>query len=139
MKRYPFGPLEASAGTESTSALAAQLDVDANQVYRWRRYGVTADQADRLATRLGLHSFALWPELEAEATRRCDECGDQFVPTRKDARFCRRQCRQRNWARTNYRRRADSLRARRRAYYAECGEYERQRHRSYLQAMKAVA
>jgi len=56
-----FAPLERAAGGRCLTEAARSLGVDRRQVYRWRRYGLTAAQADELATRLGLHPANVWP------------------------------------------------------------------------------
>lgn len=38
------------------------LDVVRVQLYRWRRYGLTVDQADDLAASLGYHPSEIWPD-----------------------------------------------------------------------------
>lgn len=58
---FPWGPLEELAGGTIARA-AALLDVDRTQAYRWRRYGLTVDQADELACRVGLHPANVWPD-----------------------------------------------------------------------------
>lgn len=59
--RLPWGPLEAAELPTSVTVLAARLGVDRAQVYRWRAYGVTVDQADELAARLNRHPAEVWP------------------------------------------------------------------------------
>jgi hypothetical protein len=62
-RRYPFGPVEQLADHWTAGELALRLGVHRSQLYRWRRYGVTVDQADTLACRVGRHPAELWPEL----------------------------------------------------------------------------
>lgn len=42
--------------------VAGLLGVEDRQVYRWRLYGLSERQADRLCTRIGRHPSELWPE-----------------------------------------------------------------------------
>lgn len=64
-QRLPFGPLERliplrpsgdweDPWHDRIDQLATALAVHKKQVERWRRYGVTLNQADRLAVHLGL-------------------------------------------------------------------------------------
>lgn len=49
-------------GPLPTVVVAGRLGVDGRQVIRWRSYGtLTERQADELATRLGQHPAAVWP------------------------------------------------------------------------------
>lgn len=57
---YTLAPIVDRFGDDN-SLLALLLDVARRQVIRWREYGITADQADVLAVRLGVPACALWP------------------------------------------------------------------------------
>lgn len=136
--RYPFGLLEAlivvdldvqlnSIGQHAgTPRLVAEvLGVDRRQVYRWRKVGVTAEQADVLAVRARRHPLEVWPELADIDTRPCEArgCTERFLPLhRPDQRWCSTRCRKREWARAKYATVAEFAEAERRrvnAYYAE--------------------
>lgn len=79
-RRLPFEPVERVAalrvldhwtggpGQGKTAAVARHLGVDDRQVYRWRDYGITPDQADGFAVRLGFHPLELWPDFHDELT-----------------------------------------------------------------------
>lgn len=115
MKRYPFGALEVLARCESPRVLAERLGVNERQVFRWRVYGVTEEQADRLAVAVGFHPWSIWPELADDGT--------------VDGRA--------RWAREKYQTdpafREKKL-AGARAYYAENGAYVRGRVSRYERA-----
>lgn len=70
----PLGPLEEYvrsrwAGplshlhpqTFTTGALAAELGVPPQTIYRWRRRGIPPYRADELAVELGSHPLIIWP------------------------------------------------------------------------------
>jgi hypothetical protein len=59
---FNFAMLEAAGGAESMNALARMLDVDRQRIYRWRRDGLTATEADHMAVCLGLHPGDIWPQ-----------------------------------------------------------------------------
>jgi hypothetical protein len=152
VKRYPFAPLEAAVtvadglrldrtGHPVTSSriVADALGRTIQQVYRWRKIGVTADQADELAMRAGFHPFEVWPEIAddqiAAVSRSCPVCSTPFVPNGR-RRFCSDRCR---WNR--YARRVRSTpegaahnRAVRLRYYRENTAYESAAGRRYYQA-----
>lgn len=79
--RLPFEPLEAYAEqrfggrvvasdrdcatwTEASAlvVLAEVVGVGRTAVWKWRHNGLSVEQADRIAVRLGLHPSCLWPE-----------------------------------------------------------------------------
>lgn len=136
--RYPLEPL-ADAMNLSLAALGRHFKIRGSTWKEYRDRGVSELVADRLACRAGLHPFVVWPDMAdnttREVSRSCDDCGASFVPLRKDGRFCGARCRRRYWSREVARRRrqrpdlAERNRQRRRAYYAENGEYERARER----------
>lgn len=72
--RVPFDPLEElvryrvvaddlTGEACGVPRIARTLQVDRQQIHRWRRYGVTADQAVTLADRIRVHWANVWPEL----------------------------------------------------------------------------
>jgi hypothetical protein len=77
MSRFPFDPLiphiemqyappkHVSGHHTSHIALAGKaayvLGSDRRYIYRWLDYGLTHEQADQFAVRLGLHPVELWP------------------------------------------------------------------------------
>ena len=78
-QRLPFEPLEelvryriiaaepavrpGHADTIGVPRIARRLAVHQRQVQRWRRIGVTADQAVELADRIRVPWINIWPEL----------------------------------------------------------------------------
>ncbi len=58
---FPFADLEHAAGSAGATVLARRLSVHPAQVHRWRRSGLTVDQADELAGRLCRHPAEVWP------------------------------------------------------------------------------
>jgi hypothetical protein len=152
-RRYPLADLlallrGADGGRLSDDQARRTLNVSGAA---WRRHhadGLAVDQAERLATRAGRHPSEVWPtwvddEL-AELGRRCAECGETFIPWRKDQRFCPAPARCRvRWhnratKRRRYARNPERFRAARRSYYAECRDYEvAARRRRYWQDPEA--
>lgn len=68
-RRFTFAPVEAAvqrAGWDITDAMQ-RLGYPRRYWYRWQEYGVDSEQADNVATRLGLHVTALWPDYLDEA------------------------------------------------------------------------
>lgn len=142
MRRYDFLPLErlllVQIGPQLTDTgqhagkprlLAEALGTSREQVIRWRQYGVDAAQADRLAGRAGFVVYEVWPEWLEDVGRRCDQCGERFVPVRKDGRFCNPLCRKQWWNR-NFRppeRRAELERQR---YWSDEAKRERAKERA---------
>ena len=59
---YPLQGLEKALRWPPPGRLAMKLVVHPRQVYRWRKYGLTAEQADELAVRCGLHPAEVWPD-----------------------------------------------------------------------------
>jgi lambda repressor-like predicted transcriptional regulator len=133
--RYPFAPVEVHRGDTEISVIAERVGVTHATVQKWRQRGMDEKNADRVATALGLHPWQLWPEMLADATapvmRECPTCGEFFVLTRKDKRYCRKACqrpsqaakdRKRERARAKYHREAEwreaKLRRRREGYAA---------------------
>lgn len=111
--------------------ILAQLGISPTTAARYERDGLTDEQAERYATRIGYHPFTIWPEMAdhriAAITRICQECSTPFVPNRGFQRYCSHACghRQRNreWARQRYAAdpdfRAQQLQ-RNNIYYQEC-------------------
>lgn len=59
--RWPYGPVAAAIGG-SIRHQAVRLGVHDRQVYRWRSYGLTDEQADRIAIDLGTHPALVWAD-----------------------------------------------------------------------------
>lgn len=59
---FPLAPLLEAARPTSLVTFSQMLGVHRRQLYRLRDYGLTLDQADTLAFRLGLHPVEVWPE-----------------------------------------------------------------------------
>lgn len=75
-RRYEFAAVEEYAGrilepewtdsrgivrTVGLKTVCRVLGIPERQAYRWRQQGLTVDQADELACRLGVHPNRLWP------------------------------------------------------------------------------
>ena len=148
MIRYPLQPLLDAAGI-TMSRLRDVVAIGGSTYANARRIGLTAEQADRYAVKLGLHPYEVWPEMADDAAKAasvtCPECERGFFPVRSSQVYCSKRCRQRllqrEWKRNRYQsdpQFAAAQRAARRAYYAECGEYERARQRRYDKARRAA-
>ena len=73
--RYPLAPLAAHLGITlgqigghqpgqnptGIAALAERLKLSPTMLYRLRHHGLSPDQADRLACRVGVHPAMIWP------------------------------------------------------------------------------
>src|SRR5690606_32399576 len=97
--RYDFAPVDAHRRID-LSELARRVGVTVRRVHRWRSAGLSEDHADRCAGAMGMTPHELWPEWTdhavAEVSRLCATCGDSFVLTRSDKRYCSRPCRERS-------------------------------------------
>jgi hypothetical protein len=88
--RLPLAPL--LERFPSMRAAAQGLGVHVRQLYRWRTYGVTADQADDLASSIGAHPSELWPEWWDLEPLRC-ECGELFsIGEARPRKYCSKRC-----------------------------------------------
>lgn len=144
-RRYDLSELVALTRWTWTR-LQQSAKLSGREIMRYRRDGVSPIVASRLANICGLHPAEVWPswfdDCVEDAGRPCDECGEKFLPARRDARFCQERCYRRWWGRETARRRRATPegkaqnRARRRRYYAENGEYERRRERERYRRAK---
>lgn len=129
MKLYPFAPL-AELMKLSPSAAAIALNVGGSR-FRYLTYGMTEQQADRMAVRAGFHPFVVWPEMVDDVIedvgRSCVICEQMFVPVKQAELVCSLPCR------LEYRRRW------RRSYYAANGEQERERERRRYHERKVAS
>ena len=86
MTRYPFADLEqamdirpefSGGHLEGVGAIARQLGVDRNQIYRWRKDGMAPLTADAVAIRIGVHPSLIWPTWFDDALMEegCTWCG----------------------------------------------------------------
>ena len=57
----PFAVADLVRRVGGPTAFARRTGCHYRQVYRWLAYGLTVDQADRLAVALGLHPSEVWP------------------------------------------------------------------------------
>jgi hypothetical protein len=55
----PFEPLEAAA-REVSPDLTRALHISSTTLERYRNVGVTVEQADKLAVRIGIHPWWIW-------------------------------------------------------------------------------
>lgn len=136
---YPFSALAEAIGESETQTFWL-LRVNGARRAGILEHGIDIDQAERWALKLGLHPYEVWPQMAAEAayagTEPCKACGEPFVPTNRRHVYCSDTCKHRIASR---RRRAtdegrELNRLRRRAYYAECGDYVRAQSRAHYWA-----
>ena len=88
----------------------ARLGLDHRQVARYRSEGLTERRGDELATKAGLPTLLVWPEMAVDALvdaqKPCAECRDLFVPSRASHVYCsvicRDRCYKREYARAKY-------------------------------------
>ena len=111
--RYPWEPLgrlvsvKKHAGGElvgkAEAAAARFLDVDPQQVRRWKALGLLREHAERMAERAGFVPYEVWPEILNDlddmpsrvcASEGCDEEFDVGWPYMK-RRYCSENCRRR--------------------------------------------
>lgn len=107
MRRYPLADLLEAAGM--TLSEFRQVQPMSGSTYRNALdLGLTEDQADRWATKVGRHPAEVWPGWMDDqirgCERDCEECATPFIPKRKDARFCSFTCRRRPIERAKKRR-----------------------------------
>lgn len=57
---FLFEPLERAVAAPCVVVAARQLGVNTRQIHRSRHSGLTAEQADVLAFRIGLHPCEVW-------------------------------------------------------------------------------
>lgn len=112
--RYPLGPLLAAIGG---AAGPKQLRMSGATLQKLLESDLTEEQADRYAARVGLVPFEVWPEM---AEHRAEEYLSHL--RRKQAENQRKRYQRDPEVR-------ETIKARRRAYYAQCAEYERARER----------
>lgn len=60
--RFPLQPLIDHAQPGSLTALATQIGVEPRTIYRWRKTGLSEQQADRAAIAVGSHPALIWPD-----------------------------------------------------------------------------
>lgn len=139
--RYPLSTLLDMMGYDTIHRAADALGVSGTTYAQYSCHGISERTADRLAIRAGFHPAEVWPELAdhqiTAASRPCTRpgCTNTFVPSRRDQKYCGLACR-RHVAQKRYRERkyatdpewVETMRAKRRDYYAECGQYERAEH-----------
>lgn len=144
MKRYPVQALADMLDVE-VGALTRILNVSGSTWKQYRDEGVSERVADRLATKVGLVTYRVWPEMVddiiADESVECAEptCDDTFIPRWSRHAYCSPTCRRRA-AKRRERQSADGAmknRERRRRHYQENGEYERARQRAYERQLRA--
>lgn len=119
-RRYPLAPLAAAMGL-SVHKAGQTLKIAGSTLQDYRERGVTEPVAERLTAKAGLFVYDVWPEILDHAIR------DTSPGTR--------------WKREKYANDPDFRAAmieRRRAYYAENGEYEKKRQRLWYAANAAA-
>lgn len=135
-RRYPLDPVADLFPTLSLRAICAQLKISGSTYEAYVCHGVLPRTADRIAARLAVPTYYLWPEmiddLLAESAIECVECGERFLRQSHHGRtpkYCSARCRQRV-SRRAYRLRKSQdpdwvarQRERRRAAYREARDY----------------
>lgn len=116
LRRYPLQPL-ADTLAVPVEHLARRTGVSGSTWKEYRTIGVSEKVADRLACKVGLHPYMVWPDMADDAI------DDEVARSRAQRAAAERR---RYWADTEKRERK---RETRRRYYAEHGGYERARER----------
>lgn len=106
-RRFPLEPLAEAVGVQKPQ-LAKLLGVRGRTWVEYRDLGVSEFVADRMACRLGLHPFVVWPELTeaqiVDASVVCADCPTRFIPRDSRHVYCSKRCRlrvqQRRWRAT---------------------------------------
>lgn len=130
--RYALEPLMRAAGIASMAELRAIFPMNGTMYRRVIDDGLSEEQADRWAVRLGLLPWDVWSEWLSAAEVSCaaTDCTVRFVPVQATQRFCCQSCSSRQRRRERYRR-DPAYRKRRRAaarrYYEVHGEQVRAR------------
>lgn len=107
----------------------------------WQNYmchGVGREQAERIAERLGVHPYELWPELidyDAGA-RPCKVCDGLFVPVRCDQVYCGAACRKRAQNQRRQERHGDRIRELQRAWREANADSYRKHHTRYMRVWR---
>lgn len=133
MTRLPFGPLEEALGPHHDPAtIAATLRVNVRQVHRWRHYGLTDVQADRLAVTAGLHPAEVWPTTHRWAICAGPGCRATIAQPRagRPRLVCSRRCANRRWYAAN----REAQQAAARARWAQLTPSQRARRRTAMAA-----
>jgi len=133
---WSITPLVEALHLEPGASVAKALGISGASLQRYAEQGLDDRQADRLATRVGLHPFTVWPEMADAIVAE----GDRLLA--EEAAEVERKAEERRAKRAADERRrfhedpeyAERVRARRRRYYAENGAYERARQRRYHHA-----
>lgn len=136
MTRYPLQPLLDAAGM-TLNDLRQVCPMGGSTYRRARTDGLSEEQADRYACRVGLVPWVIWPDWLDELRVECadEKCAERFVPRMRSQRFCSRACGNRHRTREALRvKRQDPAfreaeRLRRQANYRQTREYEARRQR----------
>ena len=152
MKRYPIQSLFAAMRADSLADTLAFLKLSGSTWTEYRDQGISAHVAHRLADKVGLVATAVWPELidaeleGMEVECAASDCDVVFVRDPAQRGKPRRYCSSRCASRVSRRRRyhedpvlREAQKARRRAYYEACGEYERAREKRRYDARRSAA
>lgn len=134
-RRYPIAPLVTALAIPAGASVTRALNISGTRLATYATYGIDERAAERLAVRVGLTPYEVWPEMLdqaiADLERICASggCGERFVQLHGGPRkrFCSRTCK----ARENWRRRAAQgphvARETKRRYRAEIAEMARKR------------
>jgi hypothetical protein len=117
-----------------TPMFAEFLGEHRRQVARWRSSGVSRSLADRIADRLGLHVYEIWPEMRDDDIEDLEAKVRAAAAARKRRQYAHRRD---EILKRNRRYRQEAARAiqvQRRRRYRENAEIERARSRAYYEA-----
>ena len=138
---YPLGPLIQMMGVTNRQA-GEFLNLNGRYYRKYATEGLSRDVAERYASKMGLHPYEVWPEMqdEDELIRALPECAahgceNPVTPPRRGRRiYCSKRCKQRVamavW-RARHPEVREKDRQRSRAYYHYATEYVLQRERDY--------
>ena len=106
-RRFPLEPL-AEAMRSTVDDMVADWPLTPHARGAARRLGITLDQAEEFATRAGLHTLTVWPDLYDHLLIPCADpkCPNRFIPTRPLHKFCDPSCGYRYRSRERARKRA---------------------------------
>lgn len=131
---FPLRPLMEAAGLATMSAVRSRFPMNGAAYRQVLDRGLTEEQADRWAVKLGLLPAEVWPEWLDDLEVECAavDCSVRFVPVQAHQRYCGSTCSSRQRRRDRYK--ADpTYRRQRKAeaarYYEANGEAVRERNR----------
>jgi len=143
--RYPLQPL-ADLLRESVSEMTTRLHISGATLRGYQCHGIGERSADRLAARVGVPAYTVWPEMIddviSDTGRECaaEDCTARFHG-HPNQRYCSPQCRRRIQARRHRERHRDRYRARQRSWRERNAEsyadYQRRYQRRWMALWRA--